>query len=290
MVEVSVVLPSYIRNNHKASLASLVKQNVSSNDFEVLVVKNGSNKDNFFREGNISTFEVGWSGLNRARNFAVQESKAGIVAFLDDDAVADTSWVKSIIRSHEKHNEPVIGGKVLPKWPVTGKPFWVKGILLDYLSLLDYSRKVTVVHPLDWVAGTNMSIKKIIFERVGYFDEEIGRNGSSLLSSDEEELFRRIRGLDMNILYDPAIKVWHIIPESRLRANYFIQRAYWQGASDYMMDRKDKSAREIEEIIRGKSQTIGLPNSIGPEDVSTQLISLCEASCSIGYLQQALNI
>ena len=288
-MKISVILPTYIRNNHDATLASLLNQSALQDVYEIVVVVNGSEKEQETEYENVRIFEVPWTGLNNARNFGVEKAKHEIVAFIDDDALASVSWVTALAATHSEHTAPVLGGKVIPKWPKSGKPDWVEGILLDYLSLLDYSSAPTKVHSLDWLAGTNISFKKKIFSSVGGFDSELDRKPGILLSSGEEELCRRIRHKGYDIQYDPKLSVTHVIPSSRLTPNYFIQRAYWQGVSDYIMDSREKKVDEIKALVQKKQQEL-LPS---PKEQnykkSAKIISLCAQAQRIGYLQAAIS-
>jgi len=60
-------------------------------------------------------------GLSKSRNRGTIEAGGDIIAFFDDDAVADKNWIKELVRMYEEHDAIAAGGKILPKW-VTKKP------------------------------------------------------------------------------------------------------------------------------------------------------------------------
>ena len=290
-MKLTVILPVYTKNNYALSLASLLRQSVEKRNYEIIVVINSSLTQSFFQEDNLRIFEVKWSGLDRARNFGVHQAKHDVIAFIDDDALADSRWIENIIKAHKQNEAPVIGGKVEPQWPQGGKPKWIKGILLAYLSILDYSSAPREVHYYDWLAGTNISFKKRIFSVVGMFNPGLDRKPGLLLSSGEEELCRRVRRAGYSVYYYPDIKVKHMIPPERMTPHYIIQRAYWQGISDFIMDKLELSPKALEEKTKKFYEKIIKKKSLGSKFKSQykRAVFLCELSRFTGYLQAALR-
>ncbi|MGB7533525.1 MAG: glycosyltransferase family 2 protein [Halobacteriota archaeon] len=60
-------------------------------------------------------------GLSESRNKGIKEAKGDVIAFFDDDAVADKNWIEELVRMYEEKEAIAAGGKILPKW-VTKKP------------------------------------------------------------------------------------------------------------------------------------------------------------------------
>lgn len=288
-MKISVVIPTYHKNSYKDTLNSILRQNYK--DFEVLVIRNGSERNRFSHThgGKVRIYEITKSGLDNARNFGIKHSHSDIIAFIDDDAVATSDWLSSIEKSHSKKDAPAIGGKVLPVWPKKGKPDWIKGILLAYLSILEgYSDKPIPVHPLDWLAGTNISFKKHIFKEVGYFDEELDRKEKILLSSGEVELCNRIRKKGYEIIFDPSLIVKHVIPLSRLTPQYMIDRAYWQGVSDLILDKKHLDPKILPKKFNELNSEIKY-EKLKPSNIFETIDKLCKYARAIGYLQAYIN-
>lgn len=286
-MKISVIIPSYFKNSYERTLKSVLSQ--THNNFEVLVVKNGEGNKKYYSKGNLKIYEIPKPGLDNARNFGIRASTGDIIAFIDDDAVATKNWLSSIVKSHMQFSAPAIGGKVLPRWPKNKKPKWIKGILLDYLSILDKtSNTPNAVHPLDWLAGTNITFKKYIFNKVGYFDENLDRKEFQLLSSGEVELCSRIRNKGYQIIFDPSISVWHVIPESRLTPQYFIDRAYWQGVSSLLIDKKHLTRKDISKKFEQINLEIQYEN-LNPKAIFESVSNLCKYANAIGYLQAYIS-
>lgn len=286
IMDISVVIPTYVKRSCADVIESLKKQ-VFSGEFEILVIRNGSKKNIVSSDGVFRTIEIKKTGANIARNLGLDKSKAEIVVFIDDDVIVPKDWLKNIRIAHKKYRGPVIGGKVVPKWPKDGKPGWVKGVLFDYLSLLNYSPNAKIVHKWGWIVGANMSFKKWVFNEVGIFDETLDRVGDNLLSCGETELCDRIRSAGMDVYYDPSIVVKHIISKDRLNLNYFLRRAYCQGISDYYVDKKTMSVEKLKkkadmydkDVVFTKESPLG----------QYQLVEkMCSIMRDIGYVQAHL--
>jgi hypothetical protein len=73
-----------------------------------------------------------------------------------------------------------------------------------------------------------------MLEQLGGFDEVLTRY------NDERDLCRRLRLVGGTILYAPDALVRHRIPADRMRSSTLLRRAYWQGASDVLMERNQE--------------------------------------------------
>jgi hypothetical protein len=96
------------------ALGALVAQNVDLDDFEVIVIDDGSTDDTrqvidrFAELLNIRYAYQEPSGLASARNHGLFLSRGEIVIFLDDDDVADTSLLGVHIAAHRRYPDPQV--------------------------------------------------------------------------------------------------------------------------------------------------------------------------------------
>jgi glucosyl-dolichyl phosphate glucuronosyltransferase len=288
-MEVSVVIPSYFRNSHEETLRRI--QDQSLKPAEIIVVKNGEEGEERIevRDGYTICF-TSTIGLNHARNKGAELARGNVVAFTDDDSLPNSDWVEQIWHLHGKHERaPVIGGKIYPIWPAEQvPPPWLKGLFLEYLTLLDYSEGLRTVSSADWIAGMNLSVKSWIFKKMQlWFDPDLDRKGENLLSNGETELFERIRSFGYEILYSPAMVVGHRITSDRMTPQFFLKRAYWQGVSDYLVDRKSHSSQIRGRVLQLKKDlihpSVEALNQEGLDDHET-LLAICNMQFAIGYL------
>ena len=90
---ISVIIPTRNRADLlNLALKSIVNQNTSSSEFEVLVINNGSNDhtskivNNYKKELlNLKEIYVPEPGLHNGRHAGMKEAKGNILVFIDDD-------------------------------------------------------------------------------------------------------------------------------------------------------------------------------------------------------------
>jgi len=170
-------------------------------------------------------------GLSNARNAGVKNAEGEIIAFIDDDAVADENWLENLVKNYEDPNVVGVGGLIRPWWQ-GGHPAWFPEELnwivgCSYKGLPE--RKASVRNPI----GCNMSFRKTIFEKVGYFRSDIGRLGKKLLAGEEPELSMRILESIPNskIIYEPSAMVHHRVEKRRTSIKYLWERSFYEGLS-----------------------------------------------------------
>jgi glycosyltransferase involved in cell wall biosynthesis len=220
-------------------VAALLNQTLPSSDFEIVVVDNGSSdgtKDRLRGEfGNVPGLRIvdePRPGLARARNTGWHAAQGEILAFLDDDAVADPDWLESIIRGFETATPRpgIVGGKVLPKWEIP-LPYWVPAHVVVFLTILDWGPDACVIPEGRSVLGCNMAATQAALAAVGGFNEMLGRRGNKLLSWEDVELQDAVRAAGYSSWYEPSAVVHHLIPAARLTRRWMRKRVYWEGVS-----------------------------------------------------------
>ena len=229
---VSVIVCTYNRAEYlKNCLDSLLKQ--TCNNIEVIVV-NGSGDNNTEEVLKDYPFKViegqDRIGLSVARNIGIDSAKGEIVAFIDDDAVADNDWLEELSKCYTEKEIVSVGGRIEPIWHKE-KPDWYTERLNVYLSLLDLSQEAGQIVFPDMPFGCNMSFRRNVFKEIGYFNPSLGRSPSRFLSYEETELYKRIDKKGYTTMYNPKAVVYHQINASRLTKDYFNKRAYWDGIS-----------------------------------------------------------
>ncbi len=234
---VSVVVCTYDRPlDLRRCLDSLCRQTTQCH--EVIIVDNGARPART-QEVVQQVGAVHWRylrepapGLSRARNLGWQAAGGAIIAFIDDDAVADSWWVQGIAEVFATVT-PVpgsVGGRVEPIWGAP-RPGWLADDLARGLSLVDWSPEPRLLQDSEWLAGCNMAVPKALLLAFGGFNERLGRAGNRLISQEETELHTRLRQAGHPLYYHPGVVVRHHIPASRLTKRWFLRRAYHNGVS-----------------------------------------------------------
>lgn len=221
-------------------LQSLVQQTLSPDKYEVIVVDNAPLEDRHqvadivvSLQGRASVRYVAEPepGLSFARNRGAKESRGRIVAFVDDDATAEPTWLEQLLKVYREHPDAaIVGGRVVLELEEEA-PAWLTPQLRRYLSELDQGEGVKIVQPPLELVGCNFSVRRDVLDALGGFSTQLGRIGSALLSGEETELVERVQQSGGTCYYAGEAVVRHIVPRARLRESFFRRRAYWQGVS-----------------------------------------------------------
>jgi glycosyltransferase involved in cell wall biosynthesis len=239
-VEISIIICTFNRYDVLTeAIAAIEQQDLDASRFELIVVDNSNDKNaqSQYREGLDIVCQHRYliedtPGLSRARNLGVRAASAPIVAFMDDDARPSTNWAASIIAAFAEFSDvAIVGGPVRPIWP-TGRPSWLHEWLEGFLTIVDRGPVTRELRPGEWLAGTNIAFRKEILERVGLFEENLGRIGSLLLSNEELKISDRISALGFKTLYVPNIGMRHHVHADRITQAWMRRRVFWQTVSD----------------------------------------------------------
>lgn len=170
-------------------------------------------------------------GLSGARNTGIRNAGCDIVAFLDDDAVAEPDWLEHLTAHYADPKVIGTGGKVLPLWQA-GRPRWFPEEF-QWVVGCSYRGQPERLRPVRNPIGCNMSFRRTVFDIVGGFREGIGRLGQDGAGCEETELCIRARQQISGsvILYDPEAVVYHHVTQGRSRWNYFRKRCLAEGKS-----------------------------------------------------------
>jgi glucosyl-dolichyl phosphate glucuronosyltransferase len=177
-------------------------------------------------------------GLSGARNTGVQFATGNIIAFLDDDAVADPEWLKRLVYYYAHPSVIGVGGAVIPMWPIS-RPNWFPEEF-NWVIGCSYKGQPEKTAPVRNPIGCNMSFRRSLFDVVGGFQEGMGREGADASGCEETEFCIRARQAfpQSIILYDPTARVHHQVTSERARWTYFRKRCLAEGRSKTLVVKK----------------------------------------------------
>jgi GT2 family glycosyltransferase len=173
-------------------------------------------------------------GLGFARNTGIAAAQGEVIAFVDDDAVVDPTWVVELLRVYDETDAAVVGGRVDPIWEGE-RPSWLGEELYGYLSLLNYGAERKRCTFPNYPFGVNISFHRKALEAVGTFSTSLGGGGAPTYLMDEIDLCQRIERAGFQIMYTPTARVGHLVPRSRQTRSYFLRRAIVLGRSTARM-------------------------------------------------------
>ena len=110
---------------------------------------------------------------------------------------------------------------------------------------LDLDIAVTIFPKSRVPAGGNMAFRREVFDRVGLFNPQLGRNGQSLVGGEENDLFARLRRAGELLYFVPNAAIYHHIPDSKLTDDYFDRLSYNVGVSKRMRAEADGEAETL---------------------------------------------
>jgi O-antigen biosynthesis protein len=174
-------------------------------------------------------------GLSGARNSGIATAQAPVVAFLDDDAVADPDWLTRLATPYREPEVVAVGGRALPAWENARPRWWPEEF--DWVVGCSYRGMPQGRQSVRNLMGCNMSFRRDVFDAVGTFTPGIGRLGTKPVGCEETELCIRLsqRWPGARIVYEPDAVVHHEVPAARASWAYFRRRCFAEGQSKAMV-------------------------------------------------------
>lgn len=246
---ISVIIPTRNRAELLASaLDSLTQQTLSNDNFEVLVIDNGSTDHTAAivqvfagKLPNLRYFYESEPGLHSGRHLGMLESHGQILVFGDDDIEAFPTWLASIQAAFSEPDVAMVGGNNLPMF-LKPPPPWLKnmwerpaiknGRALPSLSILELSRAKREFSPY-YVWGCNFSIRKTVLLAAGGFHPDgMPMELIRFRGDGETHVSRFVAESGLKCLFHPGASVYHKVTPERMTIEYFRQRGFNQGVSD----------------------------------------------------------
>jgi glucosyl-dolichyl phosphate glucuronosyltransferase len=173
-------------------------------------------------------------GLSGARQTGAEAARGSILAFLDDDAIAQEHWLERLVEAYRDPNVLGVGGSIEPAWE-QGAPRWFPPEF-NWVVGCTYAGMPTSTERVRNVIGANMSMRAAVLARAGAFDARLGRAaGSRTLSGSAEETELCIRATRAHPghywIYEPRARVVHAVPPQRRTWRYFVRRCAVEGTA-----------------------------------------------------------
>jgi glycosyltransferase involved in cell wall biosynthesis len=247
----SVILCTYNRRNLALSaLASLRRQTLPYNAFEVIVVDNGSNDgtptavQTYVSAGKQQEKKTGeiWkviclsesqNGLAYARNTGLLAASGEIAVFLDDDALADPYLLERLWRAYQETGADAIGARVDLRWEAP-RPHWLADDMLDMLGYFAPTGERAKLNAPASFSSSCFSVKIEVLRATGYFSPFLSKRDNLPASAEVQDICQRLYAAGYALWYEPAAVAFHRVPPARLTRAFMLGRAYWKGRSEVM--------------------------------------------------------
>ncbi len=240
---VSAVVCGYSMERDEAIAAcieSLLSQ--TYDPLEIVVVVDGNPslraflEERFGSDTSMRIFENETNrGISYSRTQGGELADGEIVAFIDDDAVAEPDWIERLVETYEETDAIAVGGFVAPNW-VDAKPtffpeefYWLVGC--TERGFAEDGEEVRNTY------GSNISYRREAFLAVGGYDVNTGRKGDQHVQAHEAPVGIRLRNeYDQGMIYVADAVVHHTLFPYRGEFHWLVSRSFWQGFSKRVMD------------------------------------------------------
>jgi len=236
-MRLSVIVPT---RNRAGSLKKLLQslddvECPESLELEVWVVDNGSTD---------GTEEIIAAELSRPRTFSLRvlherkkgkasalnlglaSAKGDVLLVLDDDVMVQRQFLAKHLECYGATDFDAVQGRVLPGLDPDGKSADLVRLREYNIPFIDYGGDYREIRGL---TGTNMSFKRMVFEKIGFFDTRLGPGAAGF--SEDSEYSIRIRQAGFKIGYTPHAVVYHELNPERYGRKYNRAVEYRKGVS-----------------------------------------------------------
>lgn len=230
MLKVSVIIATYNRCDQlKMCIDSLLDQ-VCNGGFcyDIVVVDNNSSDATkgmvldyqLKHDGKIEYVFVPEQGKSNALNKGVEIASGDIIAFTDDDVIADKQWLAYMVNTFKNNDCACVGGRVLPLYP-DETPEWIKGDkdqMAGIVVTCDNGEEIKEFKKgMNEFLGANYAFKKDVFKNVGNFRTDMGPGISKPTTGEDREFVGRLIKNNMSVYYCGQALIRHPVDLSRAK-------------------------------------------------------------------------
>jgi glycosyltransferase involved in cell wall biosynthesis len=230
-------VPTFNRASSLRRLIASFDALLSSNSIntEILIVDNGStdNTPGVLAQatGECSKFSLKVlcehrRGKSNALNRGLSSAQGKIILIVDDDVVVHPQWLVKHAESYSLTSFDAMQGRVLPGVDLDGRSANPDKLREYNIPIIDYGEEIRDCRGL---TGSNMSFKREVFAKVGWFDARLGPGAAGF--SEDTQYSIRIREAGFKIGYTPHAVVYHELSPARYGREYNRKVEYQKGVS-----------------------------------------------------------
>jgi len=250
MNRIAAIISTYNRCDTLAkTLESLAASAIpDSTEWEIVVIDNNSSDrtrqivEDFSRRfpGRFRYAFEPRQGKSCALNRGIRETQAEVLAFTDDDVIAEPAWLWSLTRNLFSGEWEGAGGRILPlnTAPI---PDWIPrdlyGVLWGSFDLGDESRDISLAP-----YGGNMAFRRDVFEH-GLFRTDIGPGvrGARSTNCEDQNIGEGVLRRGGKLRYEPDAIIRHPFDTQRISRKY-ISKVFFQMGRYKALETESKRA------------------------------------------------
>jgi glucosyl-dolichyl phosphate glucuronosyltransferase len=157
-------------------------------------------------------------GAGQARNTAAEHAIGEILAFIDDDAAAEATWIEELVKPYSDPAVLAVGGAPHPRYE-RERPLWFPS-QFDWVFGCAYEGLPTTTSPFLRLIGANMSVRAEALKRVGGFHS---------IDFDDMDMCHRVAALGgpASVVFTPSAIVRHYVPTQRTSWAHFWRKCFY---------------------------------------------------------------
>jgi glycosyltransferase involved in cell wall biosynthesis len=254
-MNVSVVVCTYTMDRYDV-FTEAVKSALAQtyNPIEVVIVIDGNPEvyehavDDFGDRENVVIYNNDENrGISFSRTKGAELASGEIVAFIDDDGVAEENWITKHVETYEATDAIAVAGYVAPNWKTEEPDFfpeefyWLVGC--TEVGFAADGEEIRNGY------GSNVSYKRDVFLDVGGYDVNTGRKGDRHIQAHEAPVGIRIcEKYGKGVVYVEDAVVHHTLFDYRGEFRWLVFRSFWQGFSKRVMELLYPGAQKNESV------------------------------------------
>jgi cellulose synthase/poly-beta-1,6-N-acetylglucosamine synthase-like glycosyltransferase len=172
-------------------------------------------------------------GVSGNRNTGAFHTHTPLIAFLDDDTIAATDWLGSLVAPFADPDVVGTGGGISPAWEGS-RPRWMPDEFLWAVGG-SYAGMPTTTAQIRNVWSASMVVRRETFLAVGGFRTGFGKLGGQNRPEDTELCLRMSSLAGGTWMYVPDAVIRHAVPASAATFSFFLRRCYAEGRGKVQM-------------------------------------------------------
>ncbi len=211
---ISIIIPVFNAQAYiGACLEALLVQDYQRNNYEIIVVDNGSLDEtvSIVKKFPVQLLIKPNCTISALRNWGAKHAKGTVYAFIDADCIAPNDWLLQALQLLDLENVGAVGcWYALPKNPTNVERVW---------DIVTANRREKV-GPIEWVPSGDLIVKKESFDRINGFNEK-------LITSEDVDFCQRVIKSGKIIYTHPKVAVEHLGNPKTFK--HFFLKEKWRG-------------------------------------------------------------
>lgn len=209
----SIIITTYNRSDAlRQTLEALSKQTVSPEQYEIIVVDDGSTDDTYATTSALSLpcrlkclRHPENLGISAGRNLAIRNAVGRYLILVSDDLLVPENFIASHLETLERFPGWWVVGGFKQLDSLTETPFgrYLDHVEKSYESIRVASRIDEGLWEMTWPTARNLSLPRMDLDRIGLFDERFRS------SCEDQDLAHRAREVGIRFLYNTGITCLH---------------------------------------------------------------------------------